>query len=71
MCESPYVAPTSGTVATVNRGSLIDLKYADKVISITNRFEYCYTAQYGSVFKLSQIKTSMTDTGSYFTNNAG
>jgi hypothetical protein len=24
----------------------------------------------GSVFKLSQIKTSMTDTDSYFTNNA-
>lgn len=44
MCENPYSAPTATTVVTANRGSLIDLKYADTVTSINNRFEYCYTA---------------------------
>jgi len=49
------VAPTLSTVAgSTFQGSLIDITNAQRVKSITNTFQYCYLAQKGSIFKVTQ-----------------
>ena len=62
-------APTLSTLSgTTFQGSFIEITNALRVKSIGNSFQYCYLAQQGSIFKVTQSST-FTDTSSVFSHN--